>query len=187
MKKDGFITVFVLLILAISILIVHFIINLINSQSMIEAAYKDKIQAELLSEAKILRLFHDEYYFNDLLVPNIHKHFRNQLDGKAVNFNVNFESNIDQKDLDTLVKGKFISYSGRKYIELTSKSEYNGFISNVFARGTIVSEIFEKGNPLLSYELDSDICEKLDNFYESLGKNIVLDNLPEDIKAIKSY
>ncbi|WFA09684.1 hypothetical protein [Tissierella sp. Yu-01] len=188
MKKNGFITIFVIFIMIISFIIVLYIIHLVHNQTLIEAAYQDKIQSELLAESKILRLFYDDHYLNDLLVPNIHYYFKNQSAGNALTFELNFDSNMDEDDLIQSVNGRFFNMNDRKYVGLETKTNYKGFTSNAIANGTIVNDLFEMNkNPLVSYNLDSGTSSKLDLLFKNIYDNIHINDLPEGIKGIHTY
>lgn len=188
MKKKGFITIFVLFIMIISIMIVLYIIHLVHHQTLIEEAYQDKIQAELLAESKMLRLFYDEDYFHNLLVPKIHYYFKNQSAGNALTFELIFDANMDEGDLNKVVNGRFFNMNDRKYVGLEAKTNYKGFTSNVIANGTIVNNLFEMNkNPLVSFDLDLDTCNKLELLYKNLYDNIHINDLPDGIKGIHTY
>src|SRR5690606_38397845 len=63
-----------------------------------------------------------------------------------------------------------------------------GFTSNAIANGTIVNDLFEMNkNPLVSYNLDSDTCSKLDLLFKNIYDNIHINDLPEGIKGIHTY
>ncbi|NLL82431.1 MAG: hypothetical protein GX231_09015 [Tissierellia bacterium] len=186
MNRSGFITIFVLITFIICLTVCYFTIEIMSTQTLIQLSYRDKIQSEMLSESKILRLLEDESYFDSMLVPLIHKYFNNPSGPRS--FKVKFEENMDELDTYKEVEVIFLKEGNKQLMQLNTKTIYKGFTSFITSKASIINYLFEVDkNPLITYGLSDETDKLLEDYFNYLGDNISTDSLSGGIKGVYTY
>lgn len=183
MKNEGSILIFVLL--TFTFIITGGLLAVFMASEQIEIANNSitKIQSQYLAESKINKIFYDERYYQEQILPSILKH-------ETVK---NSKYTLDKSDIffddENWVNGEFYDFEGRRYIELSTTSEFQGSRTHMKAYGTIFNDIFNDKNPALSY--NTIIEEDLDIFNLFMNDisydKINLDNLPNNLTGMGFY
>lgn len=184
MKRDGFILIQILFLLVIISVVVAGVTEIYYSQAIIEIAYQDKIQADYLSETILNRLYFNDEDFDANIRQSIVNHMKYPIDGRYKEF----KKSIDFKDGETKgnVIGKFYLSNNRKYLELSTITNYNGFTNNLMYCGPVVKDIFEMCNdtdstfPLIS----SRSCQDLSIYLPELKSSLDSDSIPAELEGL---
>lgn len=182
MKRQGSILIFVMFTFVFIISIGLYGLYMANEQLQIANNSMAKIQSQYLAESKINRIFYDDYYYENQILPSIMEN--------TVKDDLIFK--LDKSDMliddNTNINGKFYNHEGRRYIELSTTSDYRGVKSNVKAYGTIFNEIFydTDNNGVLAYNTVKDKhLDKFDIFINDLDSIITDYKDKEDIRYIE--
>ena len=166
MKRNGSIMIFVLLTFVFITTLGLFALYIAGEQIQIANNSIIKIQRQYLAESKINKIFYDENYYKEQIIPSI---MSNTIIGQT------FEYKLDKSDMfledHGNVYGRFYNHEGKRYIELATTSTYNGAESVLKAYGPVFNQIFYDSNPALSYStIDPEYSEKFHLFMENLSE-----------------
>lgn len=183
MKNDGSILIFVLL--TFSFITIGGLLAVFMASEQIEIASNSitKIQSQYLAESKINKIFYDDRYYQEQILPSIIKH-------ETVK---NTKYHLDKSDIffddENWVNGEFYDFEGKRYIELSTMSEFEGTRTRMKAYGTIFNDIFYDKNPALSYNtINEEDLDKFNLFMDEISYNkIDFDNLPSNLTGIQLY
>lgn len=188
MKRNGFISVIALFIMAFILTSSLFLLYLTKLQTSIFTSSYNKLQSQYISEAKIYKVLHHEKYYKNQLEPRIHKQLRGlaDLDPKEIILD---SADLEDWDKNNKVYFSFYRDNDKRYLELVSKTIYNNIETSSIARIALIDEMFEFGIPILSWDfLDEKWYEYLENFIINLKENIDIEksNLPSAIEGYTS-
>jgi hypothetical protein len=190
MKRNGFITVIVLLIMIVVMSAAIYLNYLTTLQSLIEVSSTDKIQSYYLAETKINRIVYEEDYFLNKLKPAIINHLKYPTAAIYENTIIKIENcDLDSNDSINTVNARFYDNGTREYMELTTQSKYKDITTTqINANGTLVKGMFEIGGlPLLSYDLDFKTSAEISSFYDEIKDNLNLNDIPTTIKGLYTF
>lgn len=145
----------------------------------------DKIQNQYLAESKINKIFYDDRYYQEQILPSIMNH------NDKVNRNHTYT--LEQSDIffddNNRVNGRFYDLDGKRYIELSTISEYQGITTPMKAYGTVFNDIFNEKNPALSYNtINVEHLDKFNLFMNGIRMDSIdIDTLPDSITAMELY
>lgn len=184
MKRDGFLLINILILLVIISVTATYLIDVSFTQNILGISYQDKVQADYLSEIKLNRLYYDDDNFESYIKPFVVNHMKYPTMTKYNNFSLNLDFNDD--DIDGSIDGKFYMNNNRKYLELSTETNYNGFKSNMKVLGPVVKDLFETCNevdstfPLLSIRT----CPNLLSYLEELRDSLEVSIIPSDLEGL---
>ena len=186
MKRNGSITIFIMITFSICLIISYFSIEVFYTQSLIQLASQDKIQSDLLSESKIMILLEDKNIFDSMIVPKIHDYFRDQIRNKG--FDVKLEDNLVVDDTYKKAKGNFYKEEGKLFLELETSTRYRGIRTDITAKASVINDIFELDNsPVISYGFSDEIDQLLKEYLGFVDENISNNNLSNVLKKIYTF
>lgn len=183
MKNNGSILIFVLL--TFTFITMGALLAVFMASEQIEIANNSmiKIQSQYLAEAKINKVFYDERYYQEQVLPSIMNHTAS----------IPPKYTLDSSDIffedDNWVNGRFYDFEGKRYIELSTISEFQGSRTRMKAYGTVFNEIFYDNNPALSYStINGEHLDKFNCFMDEISYDkINLDNMPSNLTAMEVY
>lgn len=180
MKRDGSILIFVLL--SFTLITAAGLAAIYMSSEQIEIGNNSikKIQSQYLAESKINKVVYDERYYKQQLLPTIMDH------SGEVNATYTLdESDIFLDDDNNIVKGKVYNLDGKRQLELSTTSVYEGINTSMKAYGTVFNDIFNEKNPALSYNtIKEEHLDRLNIFIDGVS-DVDLTALPSRIEGIE--
>lgn len=178
-KKDGFITITVMLTMTIMYLIVFHLMFNTYLQERILISTANNIQSFYLSEEKNLLMIHDEDYYNKILYPILFDAFiNNKFTKRTIKIDI---KDLKQNDSKENINIRFTNKNNRKELVLESESDYNSLLTKMNSSGTIVNQLFELREPVLSDDIiNSKYSDDLLILTKSIAENITVDhtNMP---------
>lgn len=144
-----------------------------NQQNQITNSRCNDIQSYYLSEGKILMSLYVDEYYNGQLYPAVLDVFRKhdfRITSKKVLIH---ESDLEDDDHISEVKLAFENISEKQELVIKAQSDYKGIKTSVKAYTTLVNDLFEIGESVLSMD---NIKEK---HKSDLGKLLI--NIEENI------
>lgn len=177
MNKKGFISIFVLFTYLLVIMISLYTLHLATLQMSMAAGSQKKIQSMYLSEDKINKVFYNKDYYMEYIEPILLKDFRTSSVLSLAERTLTIEG-LEEGDSDKVVIN-FEEKFGRKYFTLETSSTYKKIKTNAAANGTLVNNLFEMGQAILSTSTLEG--ENLDNFIS------IMEDTSEMIKAVDKF
>lgn len=180
MKRNGSILIFVLLSFMLITVGGLTAVYMASEQIEIGNSSIKKIQSQYLAESKINKVFYDERYYEEQLLPTLMDHSR------QVNAVYTLDhSDVFLKDENYVVSGKIHNLDGKRHLELSTTSVFEGIKTNVKAYGSVFTDIFNDNNPALTYNtIREDHIDKLDVFIDE-ASFIDLSTLPSRVEGIE--
>lgn len=182
MNRNGSIMIFVLL--TFMLIATGGLLAIYMSSEQIDIANNSitKIQSQYLAESKINKVFYDEKYYQDQLLPSIMNHRENEYPNYTLE-----TSDIFLPDNNS-VNGRYYNLNGKRYLELSTQSDFQGTKSKIKAYGTVFNDLFYDNNPALSYNnINEEHLDRFTIFMNEISNEINLETLPTNMKGMNFY
>lgn len=177
-NRKGYISIVALIVMAVSMILILKMIFLNNQQSHITNSRENNIQSYYLSEGKILMSLYVEKYYDAQLYPMVLDIFRKSNYATEMN-----HVTIDKSDLGDYDNKAYVNLSvndskNRKELVLKSQSNYKGNNTSTKARATLVNELFEIKESILSMDtIEEEYKRDLEKLLTNIEKNISTENI----------
>lgn len=189
MKRKGLAFIPIILIgFCIVTFCAMYIIYITKLEINMTYASRDKIQSNYCSETKINMTVYDRYYCDSYIKPFIVDNLRYPLSSPRHLNLILKQEHIDDKDSLRIVNVDIYNKNNRKEIIISTESNYSGSKTSLLKKYNVINRIFEEGNlPLVSYDLDEDICDKLSILYDDLSSGLIYDIIPSEYYQLETY
>lgn len=164
----GFITVVIMIVMALSLIMLTYIMDINVLQSLILSYSKNHIQSFYSGESKVLLCLNDEDYIRDKLNPILDNAFRTMNFASTRNIEIN-PSDLEDDDMENKMYLNFLDIDNIKHMNIKVKSNASGNISNVLANVSLVNELYERGSSIVDSKTlkNNTDCESLINQIQS--------------------
>lgn len=184
MKRQGSVLILVLLIFVVVLIGALYVFHSSTLHMYIARNKIISTQGFYTSEGKLNMCMYDDKYYNGQLHPIILAEFRQDVLHPKTSVLL-ARKDLDEDDSSKEVFVSFEMVNNRKCLKLSSSTINNNLVSNLSAKHTIVSEMFELGMPILHPdELNNKEQNDLLEYIGVLEKNITNDNIPRYINGI---
>lgn len=148
--RKGFISIFALIIMSVSMIMIGYIQYIIHLESLILIANKENIQSSYDAEGKLLLSIYDEKYFNDQLIPNLYDVFRKRNFSTKLKKVTLDKCDLDENDTYYPVMMSFFDKLNRKKMMLNTYCRINGKKTVATAEVSLINRLFEIEKPVLN-------------------------------------
>lgn len=193
-KNKGFIGIYTLIIMAVSLLFSLFLLNMAKMEYLVTKISENYAQSYYEAESKVhLILNHKKYY--DPLLEEIKHYLKNKDTIKGYSCDIN----IDEDDLlpggkAEKIKIYFKKDKSREFLEFASKGSYNGTSSAIRSKVSLVNKFYELGDPIVEEDtilnkikesaISKNSIEDYREYLELIQENIEISNESSDIMEI---
>lgn len=190
-KSDGFITIMVLAIMSIIMVSSLYLMHMYTLEFMIVTSTVNSIQSYYFSEGKVYTILNKNEYLNSIM-PSIKQFVKDIYIKiiKGINIFLDVEDLFEGDTNNVVSASIYHDYDGRIILEVKIKSTFKNITREVISKITVVNDLFELGNPLVSDELLSDENRNMFNDYMSfLKSNVEIQELDSGIYGtdLKDY
>lgn len=171
MKRTGFVSIIVLLIIClISIFCISITFNN-NLQLALAFSSKKGMQLKILGEDKINRLIYDKHYTMKYIFPSLRRECQDGFKPKS--YKIVLDDEVFGETNKDIVNISFEDKDNRKYLTIQTVTNYKDISNTTIFNGPVINHIFESGQAYIedSYLEESDI-ETLDKLMELIKKDI---------------
>lgn len=141
-------------------------------QLFITLANKKNIQLKIHGENKINRLVYDKYYTMKYIYPYLKRECENNF--KKDEYQVILDDEVFKEENGDTINIRFMDRNHRKYITLETITTYEEISNIILFRGSIINDIFEKGQAYIS---ESNLHEE-----ETENFNALMNSIKDEIK-----
>lgn len=152
-KNGGFISILILMVMALSIIMISYIFDLNKLQTLILSSTRDNIQSFYNGEDKIFKCLYDEYYVENQLNPILFDVFSKANFATKQNIIKIDSKDLEDGDFEDIIRMEFKDIKDKKHLILKAKSNVNGTVTNVISEVNLVNEIFETNISILDIKL----------------------------------
>lgn len=165
-KREGFIAVFVLIIMSIAMVLVLYLNYITYLETLIVISAKNNVQSFYNAESKILLCTNEDKYLKGQIRESICDMFR---DPRVKTRNIEIDAiDLEDGDKESYMKLSLLEIDNKKIVDLTAFAKINGARTRVDGYGTVVNKLFEMEIPILE-------LEDLENIYTSDLENLKID------------
>lgn len=147
-KPKGFISIIVIIVTALSLIMLLYILDVNRLQALTTFHARDQTQSTYNSESKILLCINDEEYLREKLNPILFNIFRTSNFGSMRMLNID-PIDLENGDNEDIIRISFKDIDDRKNMQIKSKSNMKGNITNATAIASLVNETYEIQIPLI--------------------------------------
>lgn len=174
-KRKGYISIIGLIVICVSSIMILKIIFLNSQQNHIMHSRGNSIQSYYLSEGKILMSLYDRDYYNNQLYPALLNVFRKHNFATKSERVIIDKSDLGKYDSISDVKLSFGEKENRKEMILMTGSDYKGISTSVKSSVSLVNELFETGNGILSIDsMEEKYKDDLEKLLANIEENIAV-------------
>lgn len=177
-KRKGYVSIIALIVMSVSMIMILDMIVSNTLQHEMAASRCDSIQSYYLAEGKVLMSLYEDKYYRDQLYPVIVDYFGKSNIGSASKSVLIDGKDLEGDDTSQHVRVYFPKEEVRKTIFLVGESNYKGIVTSVKSSITLLNEVFEIHQPILSMDIIEDEYKKdLENLMLNIEKNITTKNI----------
>lgn len=187
--RKAYISIIALLIMSVLMIMTLYLIYSAKLEYLILDSSNSNTQSYYQSEGKIYMSIYDEKYYSTQLYPILTEYFRTyplQIQPKDITID---NEDLEYGDMMNKVKVSIVEKNSQKQLNLTAESDCKGIKTIATSSISIINNLFERGDPVLSSDLIDNKDKKFfEDLLEKISKGISIDNcnIPRNIYGVQS-